>query len=490
MTMPTDRPNILLFFTDQHRLSALGCYGDTPCRTPNIDRLAAEGVRFETAYTCCPVCTPARASVMTGKHIHAHGMISNTHNLGNCISQIPDGPHLLSRRLGEAGYRCGYTGKWHLGTAATEWFGEPQHNALPSLRGFEGQDFQGHGGGGFGYPEYQAYLREHGWRHEVERGTDVWGCGTLAGPVESTVPYFLADNTIGMVDRFADADEPFFIWHNNWGPHAPYFAPERFVDMYRDVEIPPWPNFEWPAGEINRPHQVKRHPRADELTWEDWAEAVRYYYAFTTLIDEQIGRILDHLERTGLAENTVVIFTSDHGETLGSHGGLTDKGWHHFEEIQRIGMILRGPSAWGETGCAPGTVLPQWASLLDVYPTICDLAGSDYDADAVHGRSLLPLLRGATEDWRDELFVEFCGVNNLATSMITCRSGDLKYGWNCSNRDELYDLADDPHETRNLVDDPACSDAVGEMRERIDAFMQRTGHPGRRIYQRSRMGVL
>ncbi len=480
--MPTDRPNILLFLTDQHRLSALGCYGPTPCRTPNIDRLAAEGVRFETAYTSCPVCTPARASIMTGRHIHAHGMVSNTHNLGTCISQLPDGPHLLSRRLRQAGYRCGYTGKWHLGTAATEWFGEPQHNALPSLRGFEGQDFPGHGGGGFGYPQYQAYLQEHGWQHRVRGGTDVWGSGVLQGPVESTVPYFLAENTIGMIDRFSAAAEPFFIWHNNWGPHAPYFAPEQYYGMYRDVEIPPWPNFEWPSREINRPHQVKIHPRAEELSWEDWAEAVRHYYAFTALIDEQIGRVLDHLDEVGQAENTLIIFTSDHGETLGSHGGLTDKGWHHFEEIQRIGMILRGAGVGHG-----GRVLPQWASLLDVYPTICEAAGADYDAAAVHGRSMLPLLRGQSDQWRDELFVEFGGVNSLATTMVTCRSGELKYGWNCSNRDELYHLGQDPHEMRDLSDEPGYSDELAEMRERTARFLERTGHPALRFFRRSRL---
>ncbi len=486
--MPTDRPNILLFFTDQHRLSALGCYGETPCRTPNIDRLAEEGVRFETAYTCCPVCTPARASVMTGRHIHAHGMLSNTRNLGTCVSELPDGPHLLSRRLGDAGYRCGYTGKWHLGTASTEWFGEPQHNALPRLRGFEGQNFPGHGGGGFGYPEYQAHLREHGWKHEVRGGTDLWGSGILQGPVESTVPYFLAEHTIGMIDRRAEAGEPFFIWHNNWGPHAPYFAPERYYEMYRNVEIPRWPNFEWPAREANRPHQVKVHPRSEELSWNDWAEAVRYYYAFTSLIDDQIGRVLDHLEEIGQAENTVVIFTSDHGETLGSHGGLTDKGWHHFEEIQRIGMVMRYPAGWGGGGRAPGTVLPHWASLLDVYPTICELAGAEWDPGAVHGRSLVPLLRGEAPEWREELFVEFCGVNSLATSMVTCRHGDLKYGWNCSNRDELYDLSEDPWETRDLSEEPSRAADLREMRERTGGFMDRTGHGAARMFRRSRLG--
>ena len=112
------RPNIILILTDQHRLSAVGCYGRTPCQTPNIDRLAREGARFETAYTVCPVCSPARATIMTGLYPHRHGICSNIYNLGNSVHELPDSPDLLSRRLQSAGYRCGYTGKWHLGNGS------------------------------------------------------------------------------------------------------------------------------------------------------------------------------------------------------------------------------------------------------------------------------------------------------------------------------------------------------------------------------------
>ena len=491
--MADDRPNIILFFTDQHRLSALGCYGPTPCKTPSIDRLAREGVRFTTAYTSCPVCSPARATVMTGLHIHAHGVTANIEDQGTSVREMPDVPELLSRKLGAAGYRCGYTGKWHLG-AGKQWFGLPFEPALPTTRGFEGIDFPGHGNGGFEFPEYKAYLREHGFEHKVRRrlGQGEEGpFGVLEGPVESTVPYFLAEQTISHIDRFRQAGEPFFIWHNNWGPHGPYYAPEKYHELYRGVEIPPWPNYDWPAREINGPHQARIHPRAHEFTWDDWAEAIRYYYAFTTLIDEQIGRVLRHLDETGLADNavrrpTVIIFTSDHGETLGSHGGLIDKGWHHFEEIQRIGMIVKDPRGFGEPGAAPGSVKEEWASLLDVYPTVLDLAGAGYDAGRIHGRSLVPLLEGRTTEWRDEIVVEFGGLG-AAASMLTLRHGDIKYGWNCSNLDEMYDLAADPHETNNIVKDPAYANTVREMLERIDAFMARTGYVGRGVFQVSRM---
>ena len=497
--MPDDRPNILLFYTDQHRLSALGCYGDTSCRTPNLDRLAEEGVRFETMYTSCPVCSPARATVMTGWHIHTHGVVANVRDIGCNVMELPDGDHLLSRRLAAAGYRCGYTGKWHIGGAPWgEGFGVEHYGidrlpvALPTTRGFEGQDFPGHGGGGFGYDEYKRYLAEHGWEHKVRpperEGVRCMGYGILEGPTESTVGHFLAEHTIELIDRFAEAGDPFFIWHNNWGPHSPYYVPQDWYDMYRDVEIPPWPTYEWRPDRAGMPSGVKQHPQADTLGWDEWAEGIRHYYAFASMLDYEIGRVIEHLAAKGLAGNTVVIFTSDHGETLGSHGGLTDKGWHHFEEIQRVGLLVRDPRGFGTVGAAPGTVERRWASAVDLYPTICDLASAKFDADAVHGRSLLPLLRGEDVDWRDTAFVEFCGVNSLATTTITCRHGALKYGWNGNTTDELYDLAADPDETRNLIDDPAYAAAADDMRRRIYTFMRQSRHRAAGMFSNTRLG--
>ena len=194
------RPNIILILTDQHRLSAVGCYGQTPCQTPNIDRLASEGVRFETAYTVCPVCSPARATIMTGLYPQKHGIYSNIYNLGNSVHELPDNPDLLSRRLQSAGYRCGYTGKWHLGEGGHGRYGLSDSAALPRNRGFEGQSLPGHGGGGFRYSEYQHYLKDNGLSHRVHESegqpSRVMPCGVLSGPEESTVPYSLATHTI------------------------------------------------------------------------------------------------------------------------------------------------------------------------------------------------------------------------------------------------------------------------------------------------------
>lgn len=464
------RPNILLIFTDQHRLSACSPYGDTPCITPNMERLAAEGTRFENAYTACPVCTPARGTIMTGLFPHSHGMATNIYNEGCRVDEIPDDPALLSRRLESAGYQLGYSGKWHLG-----------RKTLPRDVGFRGHNCPGHGNGGFGFDAFNKYLDEHGMKHEVKE--KVRGAGVYQQPLEGTVPYFLADNTINLVDQFAENDQPFFIWHNFWGPHAPYFCTQEFLDLYEDVDIPPWPNYEWSARDIPGPHQGTIHPLQQDWDWPDWEILVRHYYAFTTMIDSQIGRMLDHLERTGIADNTVVLFVADHGETLGSHGGLMNKGFHHFEETHRIPFIVRDPRRPNDA-----TVREQLVSLTDVYPTILSLADAGYDPSSVHGRTLNPLIDGTASDWRDDVVTEFNGVDNAVVTLRTLRWGPYKYGFNASHRDELYDLEEDPLETHNLIDQKEYEDVIYEARERLYDWMSETCDRAKHLLVRKHAG--
>ena len=482
------KPNILLIMTDQHRLSAVGAYGPTICRTPNIDALADDGVLFERAYTTCPVCSPARGSIMTGQYPHSHGITSNVHNLGNSIHELEDRPELLSRRLESEGYHLGYSGKWHLGTDSTTAYGGSNRPCLPKDVGFTGQNFPGHGGGGHKFPEFSEYLAKHElsrelaeWDHETPR---FWPAGEELCSEEATVPYFLTENTNDMIRQFSDDDEPFFIWHNFWGPHGPYYAPTEYVDLYRDVEIPEWPNYRWPSRSIPGPHHNKLHPLHEELTWDAWATMIRYYYAFTTLIDAQIGRMIDTLRECGQLENTVIIFTADHGETMGSHGGLVDKGWHHFEETHRIPLIVRLPDILAGdlpegavNGKVSGTRREEFASLADIYPTILDCAGAEIEEKDIHGRSLCNLISGRAKNWRDSVVTEFGGVNNLATTMRTIRCGDLKYGFNCSNNDELYDLRRDPDETENVIDHPNYRRRADEMRRLLLDWMVETGDP-------------
>ncbi|HCE46913.1 MAG TPA: hypothetical protein DET40_25480 [Lentisphaeria bacterium] len=484
--MNKQNSNILLILTDQHRLSAVGAYGDTPCRTPNIDRIAKEGILFQNAYTTCPVCSPARASIMTGLYPHTHGMSGNVHDLTSAVHELHDKPSLLSRRLQERGYKLGYTGKWHLGTDSQTVFMDRNSPSLPKDVGFEGQNFPGHGDGGFQYPEYRKYLKDHGFQHKVRpwsektRQAREGACGILDGPVESTIDHFITDETISLMSRFKDDGRPFFMWQNFWGPHVPCFVTEEYWEMYRNVPIPEWPNYRWPSRATPGPHNARISPDHENLTWEDWATAMRYYYGFTSMIDAEIGRVLDYLDKSGLSENTAVVFAADHGETMGSHGGLIDKGFIHFEETHRIPFIIRMPG-----GKHKGEFKREFISLADLYPTVLELAGCEYDNRSVHGSSILPLIEGNAREWREDIVVEFSGVSFMGSTMRTIRHGNIKYGYACGFGDELYDLDSDPYEMKNLACEPSYAERANDMRKRLLAWMAKTRDPLRPMFQRA-----
>ena len=205
---------------------------------------------------------------------------------------------------------------------------------------------------------------------------------------------------------------------------------------------------------------------------------IRYYYAYATLIDRQIGRMLAFLEESGLLDRTVIVFSADHGQTLGSHGGLVDKGWHHFEETHRIPLIIRFPD-----GTHRGQAIHEPVSLVDLYPTILDLAGLQVDEGAIHGRSLLPLIEGTHTPWRETVVSEFAGLAAGSTTQRTIVWRGLKYGYNMCCGDELYDLGRDPYEMENVIDTPPYQERLLALR-RLLAWMQATDDPLWRRYER------
>lgn len=455
--MSNFQPNILFILTDQQRVDTLKAYGGTVCQTPNIDRLVEESVVFTNTYASCPVCTPARASLQTGLYPHNHEMRNNTYEPGCKYNELPHSSALLSSKLKEQNYNIGYTGKWHLGTG-------------PTKVGYEGDDFPGHGAGGHGYPQYKDYLQEKGLEVQLENKLTGhykghWAAEVVS-PIETTVEYFLTDRAIHCIDQFRQSPEPFYFQLNFWGPHEPYVAPTQFLDLYRDLELEPWPNFYDTATNKPSIHNVKR---ADSADWETFEPYVKHYYANMSLIDDQIGRLITYLKEHDLYENTIIIFSADHGESLGIHGGLCDKNFFMYEETCRIPLIVKPQNPLSETRYEE-----RFVGTCDFYSSILDWAGVSAEVANRDGRSFVPLVHNETvPEWPDHAVTQGNGLSGLLYTQRMIRHGHMKYVFNCGDIDELYDLEKDPYELVNEIESVAYKDMLQSMRKLLAAWMKK-----------------
>ena len=471
------QPNVLFILTDQQAISTVSCYTEGVCRTPHADALAADGVRFDRCYTPIALCTPARASILTGQYPHDHGAMfnSNTHAPFDERFIGSRGLHTYAETLRHAGYRLGYVGKWHAGIGHTA-----------EDLGFEGFNLPG-----YGHPDeceaYDQWLADKGatrpekigeWNAEGDPSIIGNGFGYRTGTIETSPEQFVADQAIDLIDQYAVDQAPFFINCNFWGPHAPYLPTADYAGMYDPDTIEPWPNFEDDLCDkplVHRKYRDALFPNAARTPWSTWARAVARYFELATMIDVQVGRLIDRLKAHGLYENTLIIFTSDHGETCGVHGGAFDKGAMAYEEMYRVPMIVKAPAGLG--GGASGAVREQLVSLLDLAPTFADAAGTTMPGQP-RGRSLLPLVRDPRAEWRDGLMSEFHGHRLLLGQRIYWR-GRYKYVFNFADVDELYDLTQDPAELNNRIWDTELADVANDMRQRLKHELEATGdRPG------------
>ncbi|MCQ6561440.1 sulfatase-like hydrolase/transferase [Paenibacillus mendelii] len=491
------RPNILFIQTDQQRVDTMAAYGGTVCQTPHLNQLAEESIVFNNAYTSCPVCTPARASMQTGLYPFKHGMQTNGYGLGSIVQELPDTARLLSRQLGEQEYNIGYTGKWHLGTKTDEerhlsanlsYIQFPEIAAgirtLPTDVGYEGDDFGGHGLGGMVYPEFKQYLQENGleWKLENKISGHFEGhyAAELTSPEEGTVEYYLVDRAIHHIDRFREREEPFFFSLNFWGPHEPYIAPTRFLNLYRDQALEPWPNFRDDGEGKPSIHRIKM---SNTKNWDDFVPYIRHYYAFMSSIDEQIGRLIAYLKEHDLYDDTVIIFTADHGESLGIHGGLCDKSYFMYEETCKIPLVVK------PAGQSPSKRRDdRFVGTCDIHATILGLAGVEMMPQGADGRSFAPVLDGhELTDWPDSVVTEGAGLEGVMYTQRMIRKGHYKYVFNCGDLDELYDLSKDRHELDNRISDPEYGSILSEMRQALADWMVLHEDGALKQYKRLRM---
>jgi arylsulfatase A-like enzyme len=461
--------NILFLMTDQHRTDTLGAYGNPMAATPNLDELAATGTRFDRWYTPTAICTPARASLLTGQAPFRHKLLANYERNVGYIEDLPEGQFTFSEALRARGYNCGLIGKWHVGTRKSA-----------GDFGFDGPDLPGWHNP-VDHPDYLTYLADNDLPpYEISdriRGTlPNGGPGNLLAarlhqPVEATFEHYLATRAIEMMERYAadarEHDKPFFLELSFFGPHLPYIIPDEYVDMFDPQEVPlPRSVAETFHGKPPVQQNYSAHWTFDTMPLETTRKLIAVYWGYVALIDHEIGRVLDAMRRLGLADDTAVFFTCDHGEFTGSHR-LHDKGPAMYEDIYRTPGIVRVP---GEPG---GVVRSEFVSLLDCTATILELAGIDPEP-AVDSRSLLPLV--SDEDgveWPEEIVCEFHG-HHFPYPQRMLRTDRYKLVVNPDSVNELYDLEADPDELINRYPHPEMAEIrAGLMRRLYDLLRER-----------------
>lgn len=462
------KPNIVLVMTDQHRVDTLGCYGATVCQTPVLDSLAASGTRFTDAFTPSAICTPTRASLLTGVAPFRHKLLANFERNVGYAEELGDEFEPYSAPLARAGYRRYHVGKWHVGKERG-----------PADFGFDGEHFAGWGNA-VDHPAYLAYLDRNGYppyrlRREV-RGTFPNGepgnllAGVLEQPAEATFECFLAELAIERIRAAADGPdgEPFFLGLHFFGPHLPYCLPEELYRRYdaRQVTLPASMAETFEGKPLVQRH-YSGHWSVDSLGEDTWRELTAAYWGYVSLIDTQIGRVLDALRAAGLADDTAVLFSADHGEFTGAHR-LHDKGPAMYDDIYRVPLLARVP------GGVEGAVDGRFVGTTDLTATILDLAGAAVPAH-YDGRSLLPLLLGERIDgWRNEVVAEFHGHHfPYPQRMIRTRTHKLVV--NPADVNELYDLVADPDELVNRYPDPGCAVVRDELMCRLYELLRERG---------------
>jgi len=463
-----DRPNVLLLLTDQERFDVLAETGPA-VETPALDDLCGDGTQFDRAYTPISICSSARASMLTGRYPHNHGMLNNCHEADAIRPNLPPEIPTVGERLREAGYENTYLGKWHVG-----------RDQGPSDFGFDylgGSDVHHDAGLESGFREYQRELGVDPDADHLSEAVYTAGdrsptlvAGTTDLPVEATRAYFLAERTVDRLRTVDDSTAPFFHRTDFLGPHHPYVVPEPYASMYDPDDLASWPSAsETYAGKPRVQEQYLTYRGVEGFDRDRWAEVLAKYLGFVTLIDEQIGRILDAVDEAGLAGSTVVIHASDHGDFVGSHRQF-NKGPLMYDDTYRIPFVVRGPDV------PAGEIRDEFVSLVDLLPTFLDLADLDVP-DGVDGRSLRPVLAGEAEDWRTSAFAEYHGDEFGLYSQRMVRTEEFKFVFNAPDVNELYDLRADPHELANLADHPDYRSERERLVERLLDWMDRTGDP-------------
>ncbi|HUT45840.1 MAG TPA: arylsulfatase, partial [Sedimentisphaerales bacterium] len=451
------RPNILYLMTDQHRGDCLGCAGNPVIKTPHLDSIAKEGVVFSSAYSSTPSCTPARSAILTGLSPWHHGMIGYGRIAGKYPFELP-------QALRDAGYYVYGIGKMH-------W--HPQRR----LRGYHKILLDESGrvqSPGF-VSDYRLWFKEQA----PDLDPDATGIGwndyrakAYELPQRLHPTAWTADRAVDFIEKY-ERPEPFMLKVSFARPHSPYDPPQRFMDMYDEDDMPAPVVGDWASR--YSPHDDPPKPTLwhGDLGVRQARESRRAYYASITFIDEQIGRILAALKKSGMDENTLIIMFSDHGDMLGDHH-LWRK-TYACEGSAKIPMLLRWPGSMGMDH-QRGKALLQPVELRDVLPTFLDAAGAPIP-NHLDGKSMLELVRGNTKGWRPFIDLEhsMCYNKDHWNALTDGRFKYIYYAYD--GREELFDLAGDPGELHNLAAEAEHKNTLLQWRRRMVEHLSERGEP-------------
>lgn len=466
--MSDRRPNLLFVYADQHRADTLGCAGNDIVVTPHLDRLAAEGVRFDHAWTESPICQPARASLLTGRYPSDHGVLGNF--AGDCRPEWDTFP----RRLQEAGYATASIGKTHFSSwpmAVEPGTPAPTEDWIGSF-GFDHvvEEFDRYVHVGDWETPYMHFLGEHDalerYRQVVWenfRGGDRhWQGVTSPLPQELDLTCFLADEAQRWIGR-QPSDRPWFLQLSFVQPHVPLMGDPIWADHYAGAEIErvardePVPTTDGWARHLGF---LRTHSHSELLTDEFVLAGARQYYAMVSLIDQRIGDLLRQLEERGQLDDTWIVYSADHGEMLGDHGLMAKMNF--YRSSVRVPLIVRPPAGTtGRVETAPVQAFDIAATLLD--------AGSAVALDGAPARSLVPLVTGDGDGCREHVASMIRMRPGLPTwQAITDGRWRATVDADTGEASELFDLDRDPDETTNLVGSAVAGDALVELRAALD----------------------
>jgi uncharacterized sulfatase len=464
------QPNFVFIMTDTQATNVVGAYGHPELDTPNIDNLAERGIKFDRAYTTCPLCTPARAGIFSGIYPHTAGAWTNNLPLGDNIKT-------MGQRFQDNGYHTAYIGKWHL----------------------DGHDYFGAGLCPPGWdPAYwydgKCYLSElsedeiHLWREGL---SSVEALRTHDVQAEFTWAHRISDRAIDFLRN--DCDEPFLMVVSYDEPHHPFTCPPEYAEKFQGYEYPVGPGA-YDTLE-NKPAHHREWAESAAVQMENGRVIDPLYFGCNSFVDAEIGRVIDAVHRHAgdgsgdqlgrlkngdqhsRLKNTFIIFTSDHGDMLGAHR-ITGKGPAMYEEIAHIPLIVEGPA-----GLGAGTANPTLVSHIDLLPTMLELAGLEVPP-IMQGQSLVPVLEGK-EDLDKSVVVEFERYEIEHDSWggfqpVRCMlSRNFKLVINLLHTDELYDLEADPAEIHNLIDHPGYVEVRNRMHDQLLTWMYEQRDPFR-----------